>query len=136
MGCRPEPIFLSPRSASEGSLGAYAPRDDIPDDARTKLGMPRSRSRSAGQSRWTFFEQPQLENGFVVGLFQRSMVEDSAMVESVLSFSQRLNIKVIAEYVENEEILIMLRNLGVPFGQGYFLGKPSPDLNFPDLDIR
>gem|GEM_PF-5658648 len=57
------------------------------------------------------------------------------MVESVLSFCQRLNIKVIAEYVENEEILIMLRNLGVPFGQGYLLGKPSPDLNFPDLDI-
>jgi FOG: EAL domain len=82
------------------------------------------------------FEQPQLENGIVVGLFQRSMVEDSAMVESVLSFCRRLNIKVIAEYVENEEILIMLRNLGVPFGQGYFLGKPSPDLNFPDLGIR
>jgi len=96
--------------------------------------MPRS--RSAGQSKWTFFEQPQLENGFVVGLFQRSMVEDSAMVESVLSFCQRLNIKVIAEYIENEEILIMFRNVGVPLGQGYFLGKPSPDLNFPDLDIR
>jgi EAL domain-containing protein (putative c-di-GMP-specific phosphodiesterase class I) len=96
--------------------------------------MPRS--RSAGQSRWTFFEQPQLENGFVVGLFQRSMVEDSAMVESVLSFCQRLNIKVIAEYVENEEILIMFRNLGVPFRQRILFEKPSPDLNFPDLDIR
>jgi len=76
-----------------------------------------------------------LEGEFVVGLSQRSLV-DSAIVESVLSLCQRLNIKVIAEYVENEEILIMLRNLGVPFGQGYFLGKPSPDLNFPDLDIR
>ena len=63
------------------------------------------------------------------------MVEDSAMVESVLSFCQRLNIKVVAEYVENEEILIMLRNLGVPFRQRILFGKPSPDLNFPDLDI-
>ena len=76
-----------------------------------------------------------LEGEFVVGLSQRSLV-DSAIVESVLSLCQRLNIRVIAEYVENEEILIILRNLGVPFGQGYFLGKPSPDLNFPDLAIR
>jgi diguanylate cyclase (GGDEF)-like protein len=76
-----------------------------------------------------------LEGEFVVGLSQRSLV-DSAIVESALSLCQRLNIRVIAEYVENEEILIILRNLGVPFGQGYFLGKPSPDLNFPDLAIR
>jgi EAL domain-containing protein (putative c-di-GMP-specific phosphodiesterase class I) len=76
-----------------------------------------------------------LEGEFVVGLSQRSLV-DSAIVESVLSLCQRLNIKVIAEYVENEKILIILRNLGVLFGQGYFLGKPSPDLNFPDLAIR
>jgi diguanylate cyclase (GGDEF)-like protein len=76
-----------------------------------------------------------LEGEFVVGLSQRSLV-DSAIVESVLSLCQRLNIRVIAEYVENEEILIILRNLGVLFGQGYFLGKPSPDLNFPDLAIR
>jgi EAL domain-containing protein (putative c-di-GMP-specific phosphodiesterase class I) len=54
----------------------------------------------------------------------------------VLSFCQRLNIKVIAEYVENEEMLIMFRNLGVPFRQRILFGKPSPDLNFPDLDIR
>ena len=58
------------------------------------------------------------------------------MVESVLSFCQRLNIKVIAEYVENEEILIMFRNLGVPFRQRILFEKPSPDLNFPNLDIR
>jgi EAL domain-containing protein (putative c-di-GMP-specific phosphodiesterase class I) len=64
------------------------------------------------------------------------MVEDSTMVESVLSFCQRLNIKVIAECVENEEILIMFRNLGVPFRQRILFGKPSLDLNFPDLDIR
>jgi diguanylate cyclase (GGDEF)-like protein len=76
-----------------------------------------------------------LEGDFVVGLSQRSLV-DSAIVESVLSLCQRLNIRVVAEYVENEEILIILRNLGVPFGQGYFLGKPSPDLNFSDLAIR
>ena len=61
------------------------------------------------------------------------MVEDSATVETVLSFCQRLNIKVIAEYIENEEILIMLRNLGVPFGQGYFLGNQARTLIFLTL---
>ena len=50
------------------------------------------------------------------------------MVESVLSFCQRLNIKVIAECVENEEMLIMFRNLGVPLDKGYFLGNQARTL--------
>jgi EAL domain-containing protein (putative c-di-GMP-specific phosphodiesterase class I) len=32
----------------------------------------------------------------------------------------------VAEYVENEEIARKLAQIGVAFGQGYFLAKPRP----------
>ncbi|RYD03641.1 hypothetical protein N752_18885 [Desulforamulus aquiferis] len=32
----------------------------------------------------------------------------------------------IAEYVENEQILSILKDLNVDCGQGYYLGMPSP----------
>jgi EAL domain-containing protein (putative c-di-GMP-specific phosphodiesterase class I) len=34
----------------------------------------------------------------------------------------------VAEGIENESVLIALRALGVEYGQGYFLGRPSDDL--------
>ena len=35
-------------------------------------------------------------------------------------------IKVIGEFVENEEIFIILKKLGVDYMQGYFFEKPAP----------
>ncbi|WP_287195290.1 EAL domain-containing protein [Syntrophothermus sp.] len=34
--------------------------------------------------------------------------------------------KTIAEFVESEDVLKTLRELGVDCGQGYFLGRPAP----------
>jgi len=68
-----------------------------------------------------------LEGEFVVGLSQKSSV-DLAIVESILALCKRLNIKIIAEYVENKEIAETLKELGVEFGQGYYLGYPAPTL--------
>ncbi|MGC9016763.1 MAG: putative bifunctional diguanylate cyclase/phosphodiesterase [Caldimicrobium sp.] len=68
-----------------------------------------------------------LEGEFVVGLSQKSLV-DLAIVESILALCKRLNIKIIAEYVENKEIAETLKELGVEFGQGYYLGYPAPTL--------
>ncbi|MEA2112337.1 MAG: EAL domain-containing protein [Campylobacterota bacterium] len=48
------------------------------------------------------------------------------LVEGIVDFSNRLGMKTIAEFVENEEILDILKEIGVDFAQGYFIGKPSP----------
>ncbi len=37
-----------------------------------------------------------------------------------------LGIKTVAEFVDDEKTLEMVRDLGVDFGQGYHLGKPAP----------
>lgn len=47
------------------------------------------------------------------------------IVETIVAFAKRQNIKTIAEYVENEEIFDYLNNLGVDYSQGYYFGKPE-----------
>ena len=48
------------------------------------------------------------------------------LVEGIQSFVSPNNIELIAEFVENGEILSRLLELGVEYGQGYHFGPPSP----------
>ena len=48
------------------------------------------------------------------------------LVEGIKSFVSPNNIQLVAEFVENGEILKRLRELGVEYGQGYYFGRPSP----------
>lgn len=46
---------------------------------------------------------------------------DKAMVKSIQQVAEAMNLKTIAEWVENEEILIILKELGVDYAQGNYL---------------
>jgi len=48
-----------------------------------------------------------------------------SVVKTIVSFAKEQNILIIAEYVENEAIYNILKNLGVDFSQGYYFGKPT-----------
>jgi len=37
-----------------------------------------------------------------------------------------MNLQIIAEYVENIEIVEILQEMGVDYGQGYHISKPKP----------
>ncbi len=52
----------------------------------------------------------------------------SKIVQTIVYFAQNLDIKTIAEYVENKEILDALEAMGVDFIQGYYIGKPEKKL--------
>ncbi|MEE9330602.1 MAG: EAL domain-containing protein [Methylophilaceae bacterium] len=49
---------------------------------------------------------------------------DHAMVRSIHSVAEALNIQTVAEFVENDAILKELKQIGVHYGQGIGLGKP------------
>ena len=51
---------------------------------------------------------------------------DHAMVRSIHSVAEAMNIKTVAEFIENEAILKELKNIGVHYGQGMYLGAPLP----------
>ncbi len=46
------------------------------------------------------------------------------IVQAIVLLTQRLDVVVVAEGVENEEQLRQLRAMGCEFGQGYYLSKP------------
>ena len=47
------------------------------------------------------------------------------IVEMIIAFAKKQNIKTIAEFVETEAIFDILKGLGVDYSQGYYFGKPD-----------
>lgn len=47
------------------------------------------------------------------------------LVETIVTFAKKQNIKTVGEFVENEAIFNILNEMGVDFSQGYFFGKPE-----------
>lgn len=63
------------------------------------------------------------------GSFVKHIVNDDVartMVQSINQVGHTMNLKIIAEYVENEKIEEILRDMGVDYGQGYHIAKPCP----------
>ena len=46
------------------------------------------------------------------------------ITKTIIEFAKNLNLKTIAEFVENEEIFNIVRNLGADYSQGYFFSAP------------
>lgn len=63
------------------------------------------------------------------GIFIRDIVSDPidrAMVEAIHNVGRVLKLKTIAEFVENEDIIEILKEIGVDYAQGYCLDRPKP----------
>lgn len=62
------------------------------------------------------------------GVFVRNIVDDKVdrmFVKSIIEIARTMGIQTVAEFVEDEHVLAVLRSLGVDYGQGYGLGYPS-----------
>jgi EAL domain-containing protein (putative c-di-GMP-specific phosphodiesterase class I) len=51
---------------------------------------------------------------------------DRAFVSALTALARALGVEIIAEYVQDEESIAFLAEIGVGYGQGYYLGKPEP----------
>ncbi len=58
-----------------------------------------------------------------------------AMIKAFLNFSITTNIRIIAEGIETENELTKLIEMGVHYGQGYFLQRPQKKLNNIRSDV-
>lgn len=70
-----------------------------------------------------------IDGSFIRSLNERE--DDQAVVRALTDIARGFGKKTIAEFVENQEILNLLRAFGVDYAQGYFIGKPAPDI-LPD----
>lgn len=67
-----------------------------------------------------------LDKSFVTGLDSRADNRDVAIVRSVIALAQALQREVVAEGVEDQAGLEVLRALGCDIAQGYYIGRPMP----------
>jgi EAL domain-containing protein (putative c-di-GMP-specific phosphodiesterase class I) len=60
-------------------------------------------------------------------LIKNILIDDFSLdvVETIVAFAKKQNIKTVAEFVENADIYTLLTKLGVDYSQGYYFGKPD-----------
>jgi EAL domain-containing protein (putative c-di-GMP-specific phosphodiesterase class I) len=70
------------------------------------------------------FDTLKIDRSFVNAVGKHG--ENSEILQTIISLAKNLKMKVIAEGIETESQLAVLRNLGCDYGQGYLLAKPKP----------
>lgn len=83
----------------------------------------------SGMSSFMYLKNFEVDYLKIDGSFVKDMDTnkiDHAMVRSIHSVAEAMNIKTVAEFVENKAILKELKNIGVHYGQGLYLGEPIP----------
>jgi diguanylate cyclase (GGDEF)-like protein len=81
----------------------------------------------SGMSSFMYLKNFEVDYLKIEGSFVREMHTnkiDHAMVQSIHSVAEALNIRTVAEFVENDEILNELIAIGIHYGQGMHLGAP------------
>ena len=58
---------------------------------------------------------------------------DMALLRTIVQLGQILGLRVVAEGIENEAQLSVLRELGCGLGQGYYLARPTDPEKLPDV---
>lgn len=65
-----------------------------------------------------------IDKSFVMGMERDE--SDAKIVRSTIDLAHNLGLSVVAEGVENQDILDLLRQLRCDEAQGYFISKPMP----------
>ena len=63
-------------------------------------------------------------------LIKNVLIEKSSeiVVKTIILFAKEMNIKTVAEFVENEKIYKKLKEMGVDYFQGYYFSPPKPEI--------
>jgi len=82
-----------------------------------------------GLSSYSYLRNLPVDYVKIDGVFVRDLADspgDYAVVRSINEIGHYMGKKTIAEFVENDEILDQLREIGVDYAQGYGIHKPTP----------
>ncbi|MGH9578525.1 MAG: EAL domain-containing protein, partial [Terriglobales bacterium] len=83
----------------------------------------------SGLSSFNYLKHFPVDGIKIDGLFVKGVAKnylDYALVESIQKIGTNLGLQTIAEYVETEEIARKLTQIGIVYGQGFYLSPPRP----------
>jgi Amt family ammonium transporter len=83
----------------------------------------------SGLSSFGYLKKLDVDYLKIDGIFIRDIARceiDQAMVASINNIAHIMGLKTIAEFVEDQCTLDLLRDIGVDFVQGYLIGEPAP----------
>jgi diguanylate cyclase (GGDEF)-like protein len=72
------------------------------------------------------FDYIKIDGAFIKGI--ETDKEDRVFVKALSEVAHALGKKTIAEFVETENIVAILKELNINYAQGYHIGKPSPKI--------
>jgi EAL domain-containing protein (putative c-di-GMP-specific phosphodiesterase class I) len=67
-----------------------------------------------------------IDGSFIKNLTMNT--KDQVFVKALTEMATALGKNTVAEFVEDEATLNLLADIGVAFAQGYYIGKPSPEI--------
>jgi diguanylate cyclase (GGDEF)-like protein/PAS domain S-box-containing protein len=82
----------------------------------------------SGLSSFAYLKNLEVDFLKIDGMFVKAIVNnriDRAMVESINNVGHVMGLHTIAEFAENDEIINMLKEMGVDYAQGYGVAKPE-----------
>ncbi|ADG94658.1 response regulator receiver modulated diguanylate cyclase/phosphodiesterase [Arcobacter nitrofigilis DSM 7299] len=82
----------------------------------------------AGYSNFEYFFSLPIDKVKIDGSLIKKVNEYKGyvLVEAIVNFCKKLDIKVVAEFVEDEKTFETLKNLGIDWFQGYYFSEPKP----------
>ena len=66
------------------------------------------------------------------GLFVQGVLNDHvdrAIIQSIVQIAHSVGKRTVAEFVENVDVLRLLKNKGVDYVQGYYISKPQAEIS-------
>lgn len=83
----------------------------------------------SGLSSFTYLKNLKVDYLKIDGAFVRDIASnpiDRSMVEAIHRIGHQMGLKTVAEYVESDQILALLRQMGVDYAQGSGIHRPEP----------
>ena len=66
-----------------------------------------------------------IDGGFIKNA--KNDIKDLTIVKSIVDVGRAFRLRTLAEFIEDEETYRIMKEIGVSLGQGWFIGKPSPE---------
>ena len=82
----------------------------------------------SGLSSFAYLKNLDVDFLKIDGMFVKAIVNnkiDRAMVESINNVGHVMGLLTIAEFAENDDIINMLKEIGVDYAQGYGVARPE-----------